>query len=175
MRQIDPMSDDGLSVNGPKTVGQSLLVLLAGLAFLGFGAVDYVQATNAVGDSVEVEATITEVGVETVSNPAGSGATVKHEPTVAFTYTYDGGTYTSDDVFPGETPPRYEQESAARDVIEPYEPEMTTTAYVDPETPGQAFLENRTTGRQFVFMAVGAVGALFGGFFSVRNYRRDRA
>jgi hypothetical protein len=164
------MSDDGLSVNGPKTVGQSLLILFAGLALLGFGAVDYVQSTNAVSDSVEVEATITEVGVETESNSAGTGANVEYEPTVAFTYTYDGETYSSDNVFPGETPPRYETESAAQDVITAYEPGTATTAYVDPESPNQAFLKNRTSNQQFIFIAVGAAFALGGGFFTARNY-----
>ncbi|WP_225307852.1 MULTISPECIES: DUF3592 domain-containing protein [unclassified Haloarcula] len=169
------MSDDGLSVNGPNTVGQSLLLLIAAIGLVSFGAVDYVQSTNAVSESVKVEATITEVGVETKGSSTGSGATVKHEPVVEFTYTYAGETYTGDKVFPGATPPRYDTEAAAQDVIAEYESETETTAYVNPDAPDQAFLKNHVSNRQYIFIGVGSVLALLGGFFTVKNYRRDRA
>jgi hypothetical protein len=168
------MSDDGLSINGPKTVGQSLLLLLVAVGLIGYGAVDYVQSTNAVRESVETEATITEVGVETESSRAGTGGNIEYEPVVTFTYTYEGETHTGDDLFPGSVPTRYETESAARNAIAEYEPGTTTTAYVDPDSPETAFLENRTSSRQLLFIAVGLIIAPFGGFFAVKNYRRER-
>jgi hypothetical protein len=167
------MSDDGLSTNGPKTVGQSLLLLLVAVGLAGYGAVDYVQSTNAVRDSVETEATITEVDVETESSGTGTGSNVEYEPVVLFTYTFDGETYTGDDLFPGSVPTRYDTESAARDAIAEYEPGTTTTAYVDPDDPETAFLENRTSNRQLLFIGIGLILALFGGFFVVKNYRRE--
>lgn len=168
------MSDDGLSINGPKTVGQSLLLVLLAVGLVSYGAIDYVQSTNAVRDSVETEATITEVGVETESSRTGTGSNVEYEPVVAFTYTYDGERYTGNDLFPGSAPVRYDTESAARNAIAEYEPETTTTAYVDPDDPETAFLENRTSNRQLVFIGVGLILSLFGGFFMVKNYRRER-
>jgi hypothetical protein len=169
------MSDDGLSMNGPKTVGQSLLLVFLAVGLVGYGALDYVQSTNAVRESVETEATITEVGVETGSSRTGTGSNVEYEPVVVFTYTFDGESYTGDDLFPGTAPVRYETKSAARNAIAEYEPETTTTAYVDPDDPETAFLENRTSNRQFVFVGIGLLLSLFGGFFLVKNYRRERA
>jgi hypothetical protein len=168
------MGDDGLSINGPKTLGQSLLLLLVAVGLAGYGAVDYVQSTNAVRDSVETEATITEVGVETESSTAGTGSDIEYEPVVEFTYIYEGETYTGDELFPGSVPTRYDSESAARNVIAEYEPGTTTTAYVDPDDPETAFLENRTSNRQLLFIGVGLILALFGGFSAVKNYRRER-
>jgi len=167
------MSDDGLSINGPKSVGQSLLLLLLALGLVGYGAVDYVQSTAVVRDSVETEATITEVGVETESSTTGTGSNVRYEPVVTFTYTYDGETYTGDDVFPGAVPTRFETESAARNAIAEYESGTTATTYVDPDDPETAFLKNRTSNRQLSFVGIGLILALFGGFFTVRNYRRE--
>jgi hypothetical protein len=168
------MGDDGLSINGPKTLGQSLLLLLVAVGLAGYGAVDYVQSTNAVRDSVETEATITEVGVETESSTAGTGSDIEYEPVVEFTYIYEGETYTGDELFPGSVPTRYDSESAARNAIAEYEPGTTTTAYVDPDNPETAFLENRTSNRQLLFIGVGLILALFGGFSAVKNYRRER-
>lgn len=168
------MSDDRLSINGPKTVKQSLLFLLISVGVMGYGAVDYVQSTNAVRDSVETEATITEVSVETVYSGTGSRSTVKFEPVVAFTYSYQGETYTGDDLFPGSVVPRYGTESAARDVIAAYEPETTTTVHVDPDNPETAFLKNRTSNRQLTFAGIGLVLTLVSALSMVRNYRRGR-
>jgi|APHM01.1.fsa_nt_gi Protein of unknown function (DUF3592). len=168
------MSDDGLSIDGPKTVKQSLLVLLVSVGVMGYGAVDYVQSTNAVRDSVETEAMITEVSVETVSSGTGSSRTVNFEPVVVFTYSYQGETYTGDDVFPGSVVPNYGTESAARDVIAAYEPETTATVYVDPDNPETAFLKNQTSNRQFVFAGIGLVLTLLSALSAVRNYRRGR-
>jgi hypothetical protein len=168
------MSDDGLSIDGPKTVGQSLLLLLVAVGLVGYGAVDYVQSTNAVRESVETEATITEVGVETESSTTGTGSNVEYEPVVRFTYTYEGERYTGDELFPGSVPTRYDTEPAARNAIAEYEPGATTTAYVDPDSPETAFLENRTSGRQLLLVVVGLIIAPFGGLFTVKNYRRER-
>jgi hypothetical protein len=123
---------------------------------------------------VETEATITEVGVETESTRAISGSNVKYEPEVKFTYTYRGETYTGDDLFPGSTPTRYETESAARNAIAEYEPGMTATAYVDPDDPETAFLKNRTSNRQLLYIGIGLILALAGGTFVVKNYRQER-
>lgn len=166
------MTDSGVSINGPKTLGRSLLLLLVAVGIVGYGAADYAQSTSAVRESVETEATITELDVETHSVKAGTGSNVKHQPVVEFTYTYDGEQYTGDRLFAGSVPPRYDTESAARDAIDRYERGETTTAYVDPDAPETAFLRNETSNRQFVFIGVGLVLTAFGGVSVVKNYRQ---
>lgn len=167
------MSDSDLSVNGPETLGRSLLLFLLAVGIASYGAVDYVQSTSAVRDAVETDATITGVAVETETVGTGTSSDVVYQPTVSFTYTYDGQTYTGDDLFAGSVPARYDTETAARDAVDEYEPGMTTTAYVDPDDPNSAFLEQQTSNRQFVLVGVGGLLSLFGGYFVVKNYRQQ--
>lgn len=169
------MTDSDVSIRGPKTLGRSLLLLLVAVGMVGYGAADYAQSTSAVRESVETDATITELGVETRSNQAGTGSSIKHQPVVEFTYTYDGEQYTGDRLFAGSIPARYDTEAAARDAIRRYERGATTTAYVDPDDPETAFLRNKTSNRQFVFIGVGLVLAAFGGVSVVKNYRQRHA
>ncbi|QSG08782.1 Uncharacterized membrane protein, DUF3592 family [Halapricum desulfuricans] len=54
----------------------------------------------------------------------------------------------------------YVLRSDAAAVIEPYEPNATATAYVDPDAPSQAFLERRTVRMPFVYVGFGGLLAL---------------
>lgn len=160
------MSDgSGLSIDGPESLRGALVMLLLGLAITGYGGYDYVQQSEAVRDSVEVNATVETVGVETVSARRG----VDHEPTVRFTYEYEGTTYESTSVFPASISPTYDTESAAREVVAEYEAGAATTAYVAPDQPGDAFLENRTTNTPLFAAAFGIFFVLGGGWFTLKN------
>jgi len=85
------MGDDGLTISGPSTVRGAVLMLVIGLAATGYGAYDYTQQSNAVEDAVEVDATITDLDIESTS--AGSSTDVSYRPTVRFTYEYEGTAY----------------------------------------------------------------------------------
>lgn len=138
------------------TVTPLLLVALAvGLGVAGYGGYDYVRQSNAVDDAVAVETTVTETGV---SESAGRG--LSYRVSVEHTYEYRGREYTSSQVFPGATSPTYTVRSDAERVLEPYEPEATVTAYVDPDAPGRAFLERQTTHAPLKFVGFGALLAL---------------
>jgi len=93
------MGDDGLTISGPSTVRGAVLMLVIGLAATGYGAYDYTQQSNAVEDAVEVDATITDLDIESTSS-AGSSTDVSYRPTVRFTYEYEGTAYASTNVFP---------------------------------------------------------------------------
>jgi hypothetical protein len=84
------MSESGLSINGPETLGRSLLLFLLAVGIASYGAVDYVQSTDAVRDAVETDATITDVDVRSESVGSGTSRSVEYRPTVSFTYTFDG-------------------------------------------------------------------------------------
>ena len=157
--------ESGLSINGPESLRGALLMLLVGLALVGYGGYDYVQQSEAVENSVEVTATVESVGVETVSARRG----VDHEPTVRFGYEYEGATYESTSVFPASISPSYDTESAARSVVSEYEEGETTTAYVAPDRPGEAFLKNRTTNTPLLAAGFGLLFALGGGWFTLKR------
>ncbi|WP_435320475.1 DUF3592 domain-containing protein [Haloarchaeobius sp. TZWSO28] len=160
--------DSNFSLDGPSSFGGAVVMLLVGLALTGFGAYDYVQQSSAVENAVTVDAEITEVGVE--STAAGKGSDVEYRPTVRFTYTYDGESYTGTDVFPAETTPTYDTKSAAQSVLEGYETGDTATAYVSPDDPGDAFLKNKQSNSPLIFAGVGLFFVLVGGRSVMTNY-----
>ncbi|MFC6864391.1 DUF3592 domain-containing protein [Halomicroarcula sp. GCM10025817] len=165
------MSDSsGLSVNGPETLRGSVAFLLVGLCLTGYGAFDYVQQSDSIRDSVEVEATITEVGVEPVSG-SSSSTSVSYEPRVRFTYTYRGQSHTGTNLYPADIPPNFETRSAAETAVQKYETGQEITAYVDPDDPGNAFLQNESSSAPLIAVGIGVVLTLLGSAATLKQYR----
>lgn len=165
------MGDDGFSVDGPETLRGALLLLVLGLAVGGYGVYDYVQQTDAVRNSVEVQATIVEVGVETDSSGSSRSVNVDYEPTVRFTYEYDGSSYTGSKLYPAAISSDHDTRSAAESELDGYAEGETVTAYVTPSDPDDAFLKNQTTNAPIFAGLIGAVMAGAGGVSAVWNYR----
>lgn len=115
--------------------------LVVSLLFVGYAGYDYAEQSRAVQEAEPVEATVLETDIEKSSSRRG----VNYDPRVKYEYRYGGTTHTGDDVFPGSIEPTYNTESAARDVIDSYEKDEMTTAYIDPDNPENAFLEDTTT------------------------------
>ena len=165
------MSDSsGLSINGPETLRGSIAFLLVALCITGYGAFDYVQQTESVRDSVEIEATITDVGVESVSG-SSSSTSVSYEPRVRFTYEYRGESHTGTNLFPADIPPNYDTRSAAQAAVQEYETGQEITAYVDPDDPGNAFLKNETSSAPLIAVGIGVVLTLLGSAATLKQYR----
>ncbi len=143
-----------VSVRGtPATITTATVVLLlVGLGIAGYGGYDYLQQQEAIDDAVPVESTVVDTAID---RSAGRG--LHYRVTVNHTYRYNGTGYTSEQVFPGSIAPSYNVREDAEDVIEPYEPNATVTAYVDPDSPGRAFLERRATWGPFQFVGIGGL------------------
>lgn len=140
----------------PVTLTSLMLIAIAlGVGVAGYGGYDYIQQSNAVEDAVAVETTVTNAEIS-----KSDGRRLYYRVSVKHTYQYRGTEYTSNQVFPGTTSPIYTVQSDAERVIEPYEPNTTTTAYVDPDAPGKAFLERQTTFAPFKFVGFGGLVAL---------------
>jgi len=163
------MSDGSLSINGPKTLKGAVVMLLIGLAVTGYGAYDYAQQSNAVDDAVEVDATITELDVE--SRSSGSSPGVEYRPTVRFTYEYEGTEYASTNLFPSAITSNYDTESAAREAFDGYAVGEPATAYVDPSDPDGAFLRSQTSNAPLFAAALGLLFVLVGGRSTLRRVR----
>ena len=163
------MSDSGISVNGPKTLKGALALLLIGLAVTGYGAYDYTQQSDAVDDAVRVDATVTEVGVESTSG--GSSSSVDYRPTIRFTYEYEGTEYASTSVYPSAIASNYDTQSAAREVVAEYAAGESTTAYVDPADPDGGFLKAQTSNAPLIAAALGLLLALGGCVSAAKRIR----
>ena len=163
------MTDDsGVNINGPDSFKGALLYILIGIAIVSYGGYDYVQQTEAVRESVTVEATVTELSIETDSGTS-SNRGVNYDPTVAFEYTYNGTTYTGTKIYPADIQENYETRSGAESVIEEYEQGTQTTAYVVPDRPEDAFLKNQTTNAPIIAVVLGGLFTLFATVSAVRN------
>jgi len=134
------------------TKGTVLLILIC-LAGITYGGYDYVQQSAAVDDAVPVEATIEEASI-TESESRGSS---DYYAQVAFTYQFQGTEYTGDQLSPGSISQSYDTRSAAESAIDPYEPDETVTAYVDPANPSEGFLERQTITSPVEFIAFGGL------------------
>lgn len=163
-----------LPVRPPKPgKAMSIIVLLFGLGIVGIGAYSYVADSASLDNRVQVTAEVTEVGVEPV--PASRGRT-SYVPTVTYQYRFQGTSYTSDKLYPGSSQPRYEDRTTAQSRVSEYTVGERVTAYVDPEAPEQAFLEDtrsgQATGAFFVGVLVSLVGGI--GLYQARAESRAR-
>ncbi len=147
-----------------------LLITVIGLCIAGFGIYDYFQQAEAIENSVEVDATIVEVGVESVSSSGTSGT--KHKPDVTFEYNYQGESHTASNVFPATIGKNYDTKSQARSVLEGYEKGKTVTAYTNPDSPGDAFLKNKQSSAPLMTIGIGGVFVLIGGVSVFRGFTR---
>ncbi|ELY62968.1 DUF3592 domain-containing protein [Natrinema versiforme] len=147
-----------------------LLFLFIGLAVTGYGGYDYFQQEQAIDTAVSVDATIIETGVE--SDSTGSSTSTDYYPTVRFEYTYQGQSYTSTNVYPATVRPSYDTQSAAMDVVDEYETNSTATAYIPPESPGDAFLKNQRSNGPVIAVGIGVISMLFGGRSLFIGYRK---
>ena len=134
-----------------------LLIMLVALSLIAVGAYDYVEQKNALENAVEVDATVT--ASEVVTDTSGRG--IDYLPNVTYEYRYDGVEYRSDDVYPGSFSASYDVRSEAEAVVDRYPTEEVVTAYVDPSSPGDAFLRRETSSGPFAFVGIGAVILLF--------------
>jgi hypothetical protein len=119
-----------------------LVVMALALSLAAYGGYDYLQQRAAIESGVPVEATITAAGIEACPGER----TTDYHPAVAFDYRYEGASYTGDDLRPGDAFSCHDRSTAAS-LVDPYTVGETTTAYVDPAAPDEAFLEReRSTG-----------------------------
>jgi hypothetical protein len=145
-------------------------MLLAGLALLGYGGYDYVQQSEALSDTETVDATVLETSIEEIQQRRGR---VDYEPTVTFEYSYGGETHTSSQLYPATIAPDYDTRSTAESQLDGYESGATVTAYVDPDSPGSAFLLDERSGATLKFAGIGALLAIVGGVGAFRRLRES--
>ena len=153
-------------------VALSLSVLLLGLGMAGMGSYLYIGESAALDSTVEVTAEITDTGVEQVQG-SSRGKEI-YVPTVTFQYQFRGTDYTSDRIFPRSSQPQYNERSTAESRLAPYPVGERVTAYVDPDAPGTAFLENSRSGKPAGAIVFGLALSLFSGGRLYQVWGRSR-
>ncbi|WP_135852577.1 DUF3592 domain-containing protein [Halorussus salinus] len=154
-----------VDIDGPSGPLQLAVAVLVGLAIFGWGAYSYTTQTSALNSATQVEATITSTSVETFNQRRGTD----YGPQATFEYTYEGENYTSSNVYPGELPREFDSENAARDQLDGYEPGDTVTAYVPPNSPGNAYLMHESSNKPFLVMGFGVLFVLGAAYSALRD------
>ncbi len=123
-----------------------LYVLGAGSILLGLGFIIATilvrRSRQGIANWPDTMGTVTQSEIYRHERRTQKATTVTYTPTVAYTYTLEGQTYTAGKRS-GE--PYYmdsfEDEAEARDVLEGYAPGSAVKVYYNPAAPGQAVLE----------------------------------
>ena len=159
----------GLEINGPSGTLQVLLTVLLGLGAIGYGSYSYTAQTSALDSAVTVNATVVSTSVETVSQRRGT----EYRPQATFNYTYNGVAYTSSNVYPGPLPREFGSPEDAQAQLDGFEQGNSVTAYVPPDSPGNAFLRVERSNKPFIVIGLGAV-LLLGTISTTLRDRRRR-
>jgi len=172
-RSGDDAGDSERRIGQPPKPGValSLSILLFGLAIVGVGTYLYIVESAALGNTAEVTAEITDTGVDRVKGSRGRDMYV---PTVMFQYTFRGNDYTSNKIHPGDSQLRFEDREAALARLSAFPVGERVTAYVNPETPGEAFLENARSGQSTGAILFGVALSLFSGGRLYQVWGRSR-
>jgi len=154
-----------MEFNGPSGRIRIALMILVGLATIGYGGYTYSVQSSALDSSVTVDATITSTSVETVDKRRGTAYT----PRATFEYTYQGESYTSSKMYPGQFPKDFNTEEKARARLDGYDPGDTVTAYVPTDSPGSAYLEHESSDKPLLVVGFGVLFVLAAAYSAIRN------
>lgn len=151
----------------------SIFVLLVGLGIIGVGAYSYGAESASLGNNVAVTAEITDLSVEAVP---GSRGRTQYVPTPTYEYRFEGTVYASERLYPGTSQPRYGDRAAAAERLSAYAVGDRVTAYVNPEAPMEAYLEDSRSGQSVGAVAVGVAVSIIGsiGLYQARLESRAR-
>ena len=153
-----------MEINGPSSRLGIAVLLLVGLASMGYGVYSYDPQSAALDSTATVTATVTETSVV-----KDGGRTVSYEPRATFEYTYEGETHASANVYPGTLGKDFDTAEAAREALAPYEPGETTTAYVPTDDPENAFLKHERSHKPLLLIGAGAFFAMSSAYSAVRD------
>jgi len=149
----------------------SLFVLVAGVAIVGVGGYAYTVESASLANNVEVTAEITGTSVEQAGSTRG---TESYVPVVTYRYSFRGESYTSNKIYPGINQPQYEDRATARTHLSEYTVGESVPAYVNPDAPDEAYLEDSRSGQAVGGVVVGLLVALLGGVGLYQGRRQAR-
>ena len=141
-----------MEVRGVDGGWKSALFVLIGVGLIGYGGYSLMEQNSAVKNAEPVNATIQSTGVEEESARRG----VKFRPTAEFTYSFQGEEYTGGKVYPGPMTQKFRTQREAEEEID-YARGNTVQAFVNPESPGDAFLKKDKSASPIMMLVIGVL------------------
>ena len=154
----------------------AIMLLVGAVAAVGLGVDEYQDHSQTLDEAIEVDATIIESDVDVYyDQDADFGADtpdhedVEYRPVVEFEYEFEGEQYQSSNMNVVGGYSTYDVRPRAEDAAAEYPEGAQTTAYVHPDEPGEAFLDDEMPLGVYMLPAFGAVAlvgsvVMFGAF-----------
>ena len=140
------------TANTRSIFGFAVILLAMGLVVTGIGIHEYQTQTEALDNAVEVDATIVTSEVQLhqdefdrtdrSSDYRTTTDTPEYRLVIEFEYEFEGEQYRSSNVNVAGSIERFDSRSEAQETQAEYPEGSQTTAYVNPDEPGEAFLED---------------------------------
>jgi Protein of unknown function (DUF3592). len=135
----------------------SLISITLGVVLLGVAGYTTYSQQQSLSSGVQTEATVESKEVTMRSSNSGD----RYIPNIAYSYTYNGTQYTSDNIKPGPGTKASDTKAAAKDRIDQYNVGETTTAYVVRGSPSKSYLKNESA--PLLPLIIGILGLSFVG------------
>lgn len=151
-----------MGINLPSGKLRIAITIVVGIGAIAYGGYTLTTQSSALDSPEMVDATIVSTSIEEVGTRGP-----EYVPHATFNYTYGGETYTSSNVYPAGLQKEFGSEEDARAVLDGYEAGETVRAYLPPNSPGTAYLIQRSSNKPYLaigsgvfFVLVGLVSAL---------------
>lgn len=138
-----------------------LVPVLIGVVLVVGGGYLYYSGMEATANAEEVDATVVSSELVDTRRSGAPASTKDFTARVEYRYTYDGQTYTSEALCPGdgtECAPSSDFRTDIRDFLEDYPEGETVTAYVQPSNPSESYLIPGEP--SLMYLGVAGIGAL---------------
>lgn len=142
------------------------LFMIGGLVLLGYGFNQYQGQKASIDNAVNISATVADTNVRTDSSRRGS---TDYQAEIDFNYSFEGEDYTSGFIYPLDDDREFSTEEEAQEFLQSYSAGTEVDAYVSPETPDEAFLNNESSDQPLIFLLIGGLMTLSAGYKTVKN------
>lgn len=144
----------------------SSIFMIIGLALAGYGFMQYQGQSESINKATNITATVTDTNVRTDSSRRGG---TDYQAEITFDYKFEGTSYSSDFVYPLDDDKEFNTESEAQNYLENYSSGEEVDAFVNPEQPGKAFLTAERSNQPLLFVLIGMMMLLAGGYKSAQR------
>jgi len=144
----------------------AVLFLLLGSGALVYGYMNYTAQGDAINDAVSVNGTVVDTEIETHSGRRSTD----YEPVVRFEYIYKGQSYQSNNMYPAGVSDYIDTRYGAKSVLDNYRESSDVSAYLDPDSPSEAFLKQERSNQPLVFMGIGVFMIIAAGYLVIHSF-----
>jgi len=153
-------------MNSTAGVVLATIFTVIGVALAGYGFTQYQGQTENIDNAVNITATVTETDVRTDSSRRGR---IDYRAEIRFNYSYVGENQSSGYIYPLDSDKEFNTESNAEEYLENYPSGQEVDAFVNPENPGEAFLNAERSNQPILLMLIGGLMAVLGSFKTVQR------